>query len=216
MEYGLELDRTLVLNKGWQAIATVPVVRALKSVFRDRAKIVDTETFEMLSWADWLERKSVPHDAKVIGTAYIHTTRILIEKPAVITLSKYRGFPRAQVSFSRRALYDRDNGMCQYCGKHLSRGTRDENGSKEVTIDHVVPVSRGGQTTWENCVLSCLKCNHQKGDRSLEESGLILLKDPKQPTRTQSILKGVALHPEWSKFISKEIEEISISGKNES
>ena len=76
-------------------------------------------------------------------------------------------------SFSRRAIIKRDKSSCQYCGKHLS--------TKDITIDHVVPKSQGGNNSFINCVVSCLKCNSLKSNKNLEESGLRLINKPQVP-----------------------------------
>jgi 5-methylcytosine-specific restriction endonuclease McrA len=92
--------------------------------------------------------------------------------PHVIRLLAYVRVPRAvQRRISRRALFARDGWRCVYCG---SAGGR-------LTLDHVVPRSRGGESSWENVVTACAPCNLRKGDRLLEESGLLLTRLPKAP-----------------------------------
>src|SRR6059058_2675086 len=93
--------------------------------------------------------------------------------PHVIRLVTYIRVPRAvQRKISRRALFARDGWRCVYCG---SAGGR-------LTLDHVVPRSRGGDSVWENVVTSCAPCNLRKGNRTLEESGLKLHTHPRPPT----------------------------------
>ena len=92
--------------------------------------------------------------------------------PHVIRLITYVRVPRAvQRKISRRALFARDGWRCVYCGTSGGR----------LTLDHVVPRSRGGDSVWENVVTSCAPCNLRKGNRSLEESGLHLRTRPKAP-----------------------------------
>ena len=92
--------------------------------------------------------------------------------PHVIRLLHYVRVPRAiQRKISRRALFARDGWRCVYCGTSGGR----------LTLDHVVPRSRGGESVWENVVTACAPCNLRKGDRSLEESGLALPSTPKAP-----------------------------------
>lgn len=92
--------------------------------------------------------------------------------PHVIRLVQYIRVPRAvQRKISRRALFARDGWRCSYCGTSTGR----------LTLDHVVPRSRGGESTWENVVTACAPCNHKKGDRTLDESGLELRHLPKPP-----------------------------------
>ena len=73
-------------------------------------------------------------------------------------LAEYDRLPTAAVSFSRRNIFKRDHWTCQYCGR--------QPGGDELTIDHVVPRSQGGVSTWENCVLACIDCNKRKADRT--------------------------------------------------
>jgi 5-methylcytosine-specific restriction endonuclease McrA len=92
--------------------------------------------------------------------------------PHVIRLVHYVRVPRAvQRKISRRALFARDGWRCAYCGTSSGR----------LTLDHVLPRSRGGESIWENVVTACAPCNHKKGDRTLEESGLQLRHLPKAP-----------------------------------
>ncbi|MDQ3994499.1 MAG: HNH endonuclease [Actinomycetota bacterium] len=92
--------------------------------------------------------------------------------PHVIRLLRYIRVPRSvQRKISRRALFARDKWRCQYCGT---------DGGK-LTLDHVVPRSRGGDSSWENVVTSCAPCNLRKGNRTLEEAGMRLHAHPRQP-----------------------------------
>lgn len=75
--------------------------------------------------------------------------------PSVLILREYMK-PKTSIRFSRSAIFIRDNGECQYCGAKLT--------SKTATLDHVIPSSKGGKTTWDNCTLSCAKCNSLKGN----------------------------------------------------
>lgn len=191
----IELERVLTLNRVWQPIATVVVKQAMTLVFRGRARVVDTETFQLFDWAQWLRQKCVPADAHVVEHDYIRTVHTWVRKPEVITLAKYAGYPNTGVPYSRRGVFERDNGRCQYCGVFVHK--------RAMTIDHVHPVSRGGATSWQNCVLACNRCNHRKGDRDPEDVGLVLKRVPYQPTRDQLILSGVNMHESWKPFLAE-------------
>jgi 5-methylcytosine-specific restriction endonuclease McrA len=102
----------------------------------------------------------------------IRTARMVIVLPSVIRLVNYRRVPRQNRSVSRKAVMLRDRSTCQYCGRIFQ--------SKELTLDHVVPSSRGGATAWENLVASCKPCNNRKGDRTPVEAGMVLLSKPRQ------------------------------------
>jgi 5-methylcytosine-specific restriction endonuclease McrA len=92
--------------------------------------------------------------------------------PHVIRLVTYVRVPRAvQRKISRRALFARDGWRCVYCGTSGGR----------LTLDHVIPRSRGGESSWENVVTSCASCNHKKGNRLLEETQMALSFVPRAP-----------------------------------
>lgn len=102
---------------------------------------------------------------------YDKTYTIMI--PVVMRLIKIvRTIYRTKVPFSKRNVVARDKNSCQYCGKKASK----------LTIDHVVPLSKGGKTCFENCVAACSECNAKKGNRLPSESGMFLRKQPHQPT----------------------------------
>ena len=92
--------------------------------------------------------------------------------PSVIRLQRYIHLPRrGEVAFSKRNVSRRDNHTCQYCGRQ----------GKGLTIDHVIPRSRGGDTSWENVVAACQSCNSRKGNRTPAESGFRLIRRPHRP-----------------------------------
>jgi len=93
--------------------------------------------------------------------------------PAVIRLLNYIFKLPWGIKLTRSNLFARDHGICQYCNKKLNKS--------RFTIDHIIPSSKGGKTSWENLVVSCSKCNTTKGDSSLKEAGLKLNKKPSQP-----------------------------------
>lgn len=93
--------------------------------------------------------------------------------PSVLRLRSRVSVPRKSVSFNRANVYRRDAFRCQYCTEKFS--------GKDLTFDHVLPVSRGGRTNWENIVSSCSPCNRMKGDSTPEEASMPLLKVPKAP-----------------------------------
>ncbi len=93
--------------------------------------------------------------------------------PYIIKLSGYIPLPFQRAVYNRKNLYLRDNHQCQYCGK-----------TAELTVDHVIPKSRGGRDDWENVVVCCIKCNNKKGDLTLQEAGLTLKRQPYRPPST--------------------------------
>lgn len=106
-------------------------------------------------------------DAKINGTHKV---------PSIVRLNNFsssKAFSRIKVRFSKKTLMDRDKSKCQYCSTPLIMAT--------ATIDHVIPRSKQGKTSWDNCVISCKNCNSHKGSRSVKEAGLSLNKHPKYP-----------------------------------
>lgn len=102
----------------------------------------------------------------------VKTDRLTIPVPDVIRLVRYRRVPRQNRSVSRKGILLRDGNTCQYCGSKLPVG--------DLTLDHVMPRSRGGGNTWDNLVSSCFPCNNRKQDRTPVEAGMPLAKQPRQ------------------------------------
>ena len=101
----------------------------------------------------------------------LHAQRAIIAMPSVIRLLEYRRIPHQTRALSRKNILLRDRNSCQYCGEAYP--------PSELTLDHVVPRSRGGSSTWENLVACCHGCNRQKGDRMPAEAGMKLLREPR-------------------------------------
>src|SRR5690348_12312856 len=102
---------------------------------------------------------------------FLHTTRITFRVPSVIRLLEYRRIPHQTRALSRKNILLRDRNSCQYCGVVLSAG--------ELTLDHVIPRSRGGSSTWENLVACCHTCNRRKGNQLPAEAGMKLVREPR-------------------------------------
>jgi len=178
---------TLVLNKNWQAVNVASVQRVLLMLCNDAARVVDPEDFQQYSWDDWMQLAPGQDEAA------IRSASAAMRVPEVITLTRYDRMPTATVSFTKRNIFKRDRYTCQYCGV--------QPGKDELTIDHVVPRSKGGETSWINCVLACASCNRRKGDRSPEAAGLKLRTTPKQPA-WKPLYSMANTHREcWKKFI---------------
>lgn len=98
---------------------------------------------------------------------------VVMKIPLVMRLIKFiRTLYKTKVPFSKRNILTRDEHTCAYCGKQ----------SKRLTIDHIVPKSKGGKTTWENTVACCKECNSKKGDKNCREVKMFPHKQPRQPT----------------------------------
>ncbi len=178
---------SLVLNRSWIAIHVTTVRRALCLLYSEAAVVVDTESLQTFDFDGWFRWDRSPSDR------WVRTPGIRIAAPEVIQLRAYNKVPAYDAPFTRRNLFERDGHMCQYCGARV--------GSDRLSIDHVTPRSKGGKTSWDNCVLACVRCNSTKGDRTVREAGLRLLRQPKPPRWTPYLNLKRSEHLEsWAKF----------------
>jgi 5-methylcytosine-specific restriction endonuclease McrA len=106
------------------------------------------------------------HDGKMV-----RTVSGTFRSPSVVRLKNHIRRPIPELKLSRRSIFARDNYTCQYCGT----------AAKELTIDHVIPKRVGGPTTWENLVCCCRRCNSKKGDKTLQQVGFKLRREPRRP-----------------------------------
>ncbi len=114
--------------------------------------------------------------------------------PSVIRLIYMIKRPRPQMRLSRREVFNRDHYTCQYCGRR---------GSRDLTLDHVMPRHRGGRHTWENLVTACKTCNHRKAAHTPSEAKMLLMREPFQP-RVSSyyvVYPYLESEEEWRKFV---------------
>lgn len=160
-------ERTLVLNRSWVPIHLTTVRRALVMLYHHAAVAVEPESYTPFDFEQWLQVTPPP------GGRIVRTPSRDVAVPSAILLLKYDRLPGCSVPFSRRNLGRRDHHRCQYCGRRPP--------GEQMTIDHVIPRSRGGATGWTNCVLACIPCNRKKGCRTPEQAGMRLLAMPARP-----------------------------------
>ena len=158
----------LVLNKSWVAVHVTRAHRAITMLYLDMARAVHPNDYSLHSFDEWLTVSS-----NGLAGRYVHTPLLRIRVPEVVLLNHFNGFVRHPTRFSRHAIIERDHHMCQYCGAYLTKS--------QLTIDHVIPQSRGGADTWENLVVACVPCNVRKGNQTPEEAGMRLLRKPMRP-----------------------------------
>lgn len=178
----------LVLNRIYQPVHVTSVKRAFSLLYQGIARAIDDQ-YKLYEFSDWAELSAAEHDS--VGTI---NRRIRI--PRVLVLSAYEHLPKGRVRFSRLNIYARDGDTCQYCGRKLARN--------ELNLDHVIPRSQGGKTSWENVVCSCVPCNLRKGGRTPDQAHMTMLKRPMRP-RWTPFFRGSArrvTYREWLPFLT--------------
>ena len=126
----------------------------------------------------------------------IRANRLSLPVPSVIRLLEYRRIPYQTRVLSRKNILMRDRYTCQYCAETLT--------ANALTLDHVLPRARGGKSTWENLVACCYRCNNVKGDRTPEQAGMRLLKQPRPfNLHTNRHLMRLMAHSDsrWRKYL---------------
>lgn len=172
-------SRVLLLNgSSWEPLAVITVPRAMNLLMAGKAVVVE-ETGEVL-----------------------RTMRESFIVPSVIVLKTFINVPRRKAHWSRRGILVRDNYTCIYCGVKPGMSVKDKIISRaDMTIDHILPRSRGGKDTWTNTASACASCNHRKGDRMPNEAGLKLRWEPKTP-RTSYLVIALGTGPSaWKRYI---------------
>lgn len=195
---GVLNDPTLVLNRNWQPVTFMPVQTCIVSVMRDMASILDTKDYLLMSFEEWTDHHHKDAD-QIEETRWIRTPSMKILAPEVIILKKFGERPLRRVVFNRPNLARRDDYTCQYCGVTL--------GERKLTVEHILPRSRGGKTDWLNCVIACGDCNSKKADFLPSEIGMRLMSTPRQPQWTPKLaLPGnTRTRQSWRPFLEKEL-----------
>ena len=187
--------QTLVLNRLWQAVNVVGVERAFSLLALEHAQVIYAEdgSFRLFDADAWFDFSAEIPPSE--GGRLIHTVNQSVRVPSVLLLRKYDRMLLREMKFNRQNLFERDGYCCQYCGDLFV--------AKELNMDHVVPRDRGGKTSWENVVTSCIRCNSRKGNRDPNEAGMYLLREPVRPRQRPfvSFLYGRPIEDSWRHFI---------------
>lgn len=197
MGLALSQREVLVLNKNWSAIGTCTMERAMALLcgsfttsdgrVHPKARVLTSKDFQALTWSDWAKMEPIE------GEDSLQSAKRKFKVPTIIVLSRYERLPFQKVNFSRKALYERDNYQCQYCGC--------KPGSENLTIDHVLPRSKGGVTSWQNTAIACQDCNRRKGNKLLSECGMKLIKEPKKPKAVLFRRNKKTAPKDWQEFL---------------
>lgn len=195
---GAGLDcHVLILNRNYMAIRVTNAKRAFSLLYRDLAEVVHVEDGQYLSYdfAGWREVSALKQRFEPDQHDWVRTIRFSLAVPRIIRLTLYDRLPAKGVRLNRRNIFARDENHCQYCGQRFA--------TSELSLDHVVPRSQNGKTTWENIVCCCLKCNVKKGGRTPEQAGLTLITKPVKPRRSPvlSIQLSKTRYRSWKQFL---------------
>lgn len=172
----------LVLNRLYMAVHVVGVRRAFALLCRELAEVVHLEDgqFANYDFDSWREISELNAEEKRPNDDWIRSVNFEIQVPRVIRLLFYERIPRRSIRLNRHTILARDEHRCQYCGRRLP--------SSQLSLDHVIPRSRGGETTWDNVVCACLKCNVKKGGRTPHEAHMPLSQIPRRPTQSPLLM----------------------------
>jgi 5-methylcytosine-specific restriction endonuclease McrA len=122
----------------------------------------------------------------------LHSVTMTMPFPSIVRLALYVRVPFKKIILSRKNILRRDGHRCLYCGR----------GDVPLTVDHVLPLSRGGEETWENLVSACVKCNNKKGDRTPEETHMPVRRRPMRPNHVTFISHFVGtLDERWKPYL---------------
>jgi 5-methylcytosine-specific restriction endonuclease McrA len=169
----------LVLNKMFMAVHVITVRRAFILLCKEQAEVVSLEdgqfmTYDFDTWREVSEFR-LGHFREEEDD-WVRTSNTQIQVPRVIRLLDYEKVPKHTIKFNRRNIFARDNNQCQFCGKRFA--------TAELSLDHVVPRSQGGVSSWENIVCACVTCNVRKGGRTPKQANMSLIRKPEKPKRS--------------------------------
>lgn len=187
----------LVLNRFYMAVRVVDVRRAMTLLYRGCAEVITIEDdfYANYDFDSWCEMSQLHAMEKQVGEEFLRTPHQEVQVPRIVRLVLYDKVPRSTVRFNRKNLFARDGYRCQYCGQ-----TRP---MSQLSLDHVVPRSQGGKTTWENVVCSCTQCNSKKGGRTPAEASMRLLTQPVRPHANPGIVATLndPRYASWKTFL---------------
>ena len=175
------MKRSLLLNSNGEPLQFIDGMRAIKLLLKGRVEVASGLTGSPSYWDDSVKSPSWEFKLPAVLRLKTYIHKRSLKKP-----------PR----FQKKVLFNRDAWKCQYCGIELSYAA--------ITIDHVHPISRGGPTSWKNCVTACKRCNNRKGNKTPEEAEMNLLKLPAEPTifHYWDLSKPTSWHEDWSLFVA--------------
>jgi len=188
-----KIPNVLVLNKAYIAIHQVEWKRAISLVFQEHAHAMDRNYDTYRGYNEWLE---FSHNNFELYPC-VNTAKNVIAIPEIIVLTKYDRLPIREVKFTRPSVFTRDKFRCAYCGHQFPK--------EKLNIDHIIPRDKGGLTTWDNVITSCIVCNSKKANRTPDGAGMKLLFKPKKPKWVSPVGDVHPDHPckSWKLFLDR-------------
>lgn len=194
----LYAQAVLLLNGSWEPIRILSIKRAVALLLSGSAEPVDGRNLRDL----FIGKVSDAHETSAAALR-TGTAGVIFEIPNIIKLKYYTNVPKRGIRWTRRNVLKRDDYTCVYCGRTINEYHSVANTvvrPEDMTIDHVIPSSNGGRSTWTNTVCACRWCNNRKGDRTPNEAGMRLLREPKRP-RTNYFVLGSNFPEEWKIYL---------------
>lgn len=210
----------LTLNRVFAPIHVVDVRRALSLLVTGAAEVVDTDDPHLTTYdfASWRELSALKDEFEHDRHAWVGLVRGRVAAPTVIRLTNFDRHRRIRrggrgrggatsggspfVPLNRRNIYFRDGNTCQYCGRKFP--------TSELSLDHVVPRSRGGGDTWENLVCACTACNSRKADKMPGEANMRLIRAPKSLKTPAQLIR--VQHASWAQFVDEAYWNVELRG----
>jgi 5-methylcytosine-specific restriction endonuclease McrA len=182
-------SNVLVLNRSFLPIHVTSVRRAFALIYMEIARVVNPE-YQTFDFEQWRRLRVEP------GAIGVGTPSGQIPVPRVILLPGFDRVPKRHIRYSRTNVFNRDKFTCQYCGEQPHRS--------QLNLDHVIPRTLGGRTSWENVVCSCVDCNRRKGGRTPQQARLRLKRVPSKPRWTPMMnhISSSVRYKEWRPFLS--------------
>ncbi len=191
----------LVLNRFYIPIRVIDVRRAMTLLYRGCAEVItiDDDQYSNYDFDGWCELSQLHAMDKQTGEDFLRTSHQEVQVPRIVRLALYEKIPKSAVKFNRKNLFARDAYRCQYCGQ-----TRP---MSQLSLDHVIPRSQGGKTTWENVVCSCMNCNSKKGGRTPSQASMKLLSTPTRPRSSPGLVATLKdpRYESWKTFLPSSV-----------
>ena len=184
-------EPVLGLNRNWLWIGMLNVRTAMTKLVGsdedgDKAVVIGSG-YVQHDFESWIKQP-------IFGDMFIRTPKLMIPVPEILLVTRYNEVPKHTVKFSRVRVLKRDKLTCQYCGV--------QPGMADLTMDHVLPISRGGKTIWENCVAACYDCNARKANRMPTEAGLRLKRPARVPfSDLEDRVQAGDIKEAWKPFV---------------